>query len=362
MESNEITSTPSNSSQRRYDIDWLRVIAIGILLIFHIMIMFQSYANYVQFIQSPDLLEILLIPLSLFSVMRIPLLFFVSGMGVYFSLRNRTWLQLLGERTKRILVPLLFGGIAIVPIHKYIYAEYYSEIFKYAIDFGHLWFLMNIYMYILWFLALFYYHKQIQNNKFFNFLRKIIGRYPISIYLLAIPYMLQSLTIPSDMIYVLYFDSQVGLLLGMVAFLLGYIIVSLGEAAWKSAAKIKYYALGIALALFIIRMAIIGGYGPHILTSIESISWIFGIFGIGYTYLNKSNRMLGYLSQAAYPFYILHMIFLYWGAYIIFPLNINPWASLLFIIVFTFAGCFISFEILKRIFFLRILFGMKPQK
>jgi peptidoglycan/LPS O-acetylase OafA/YrhL len=347
---------------RRYDIDWLRVIAIAILLVFHIMIMFQSYANQIRFIQSPILLKILLIPLSLFSVMRIPLLFFVSGMGVSFSLQRRTWLQLLGERTIRILVPLIFGSIAIVPIHKFIYAEYYSEKFIYTFDMGHLWFLTNIFMYVLWFLALFYFHKEFQNWKFLGFLRRLIQRYPISIYLLALPYMLQALTIPADIPYALFYDSRVGLLLGMIAFLLGYTFIALGEAVWKAVSKIKYYCLGLAFVLFLVRLIVFEHHGPHLLTSIESISWIFGVFGLGYAFLNKPSKILSYLSQAAYPFYILHMIFLYLGAYIIFPLNVNVWLSLLFIIVFTFAGCFFSYEILKRIFFLRPLFGLKIRK
>ncbi|MCP4566890.1 MAG: hypothetical protein GY841_04845, partial [FCB group bacterium] len=79
LEGPEHANTPAGVVvQRRFDIDWLRVIAIGILLVFHIMIMFQSYANWIRFPQSPVLLEVLLIPLTLSSVMRIPLLFFVS--------------------------------------------------------------------------------------------------------------------------------------------------------------------------------------------------------------------------------------------------------------------------------------------
>lgn len=346
-------------TNRRYDIDWLRVIAIAILIVFHIMIMFQSYANDIRFIQSPTLLKILLVPLSFFSVMRIPLLFFVSGMGVFFSLQRRTWLQLLGERTTRILVPLIFGGLAIVPIHKYIYAKYYLEEFSYTFDFGHLWFLMNIFMYVLWFLALFYFHKEFQNSKFLNLLSRLLEKWPLCIYLLAIPYMLQALTIPSDIPYALYYDSRVGLLLGAIAFLLGYTFNAIGFAIWKAISKIKYYSLSLAFVLFLVRLLVFEYHGPHLLTSLESISWIIGIFGLGYAYLNIPSKILSYLSPAAYPIYIIHMIYLYLGAYIIFPLNINVWASLLFVIVFTFAGCFITYEILRRIYFLRPLFGLK---
>jgi len=358
--SNSLQTT--NNDLRRYDIDWLRVIAIGILVVFHIMVMYQSYANYVLFIQSPLLLEALLIPLSLFSVMRIPLLFFVSGMGVFFSLQKRTWLQLLGERTIRILVPLIFGSFAIVPIHYLIYAKYYSEEFTYSPDAGHLWFLINICMYILWFLALFIFNKEIQSWKFMDTLRGKIDKIPVSIYLFTLPYILQSLTIPSNVPYVLYFDSRVGLLLGGVAFLLGFTFVSIGDTFWKAVSKFKVLSLSLALILYLNRLCLLDGWGPHVLSSIESILWIYAIFGFAYTYLNKPSKTLAYLNPAGYPVYIVHMAFLYWGAYIIFPLNINPWLSLIIITVFTFTGCILSYEILRRVFFLRPLFGLKIKK
>jgi membrane-bound acyltransferase YfiQ involved in biofilm formation len=84
-----------------------------------------------------------------------------------------------------------------------------------------------------------------------------------------------------------------------------------------------------------------------------------GSDGLGYRYLNRPSKILSYLSTAAYPIYIVHMIFLYLGAYLIFPMNLNPWVSLLLITVFTFVGCFLSYEILRRIVFLRLLFGLK---
>ncbi|UCG26758.1 MAG: acyltransferase family protein, partial [Bacteroidales bacterium] len=83
---------------RRYDIDWLRVIAIGLLLIYHIAIGFQPWGVFIMFIQSEESLEFLWIPMSMLNVWRIPLLFFVSGMGVCFAIRKRNWKQLLQER------------------------------------------------------------------------------------------------------------------------------------------------------------------------------------------------------------------------------------------------------------------------
>jgi surface polysaccharide O-acyltransferase-like enzyme len=268
-------------------------------------------------------------------------------------------MQFLVERTVRILLPLVFGSFAIVPVHYWIYAEYYSEQFSYTPDVGHLWFLMNIYMYVLWFLALFYFAKEIQNSRFFDFLRRLLERYTFAIYLFALPYVLQALTIPSDIPYALYYDSRVGLLLGGVAFLLGFTLVTLGDAAWRALSRVKYYSLVAAGVLFCIRYVVFDIHGPHVLTAVESISWIFGFLGLGYMYLNRPSKMLKYLSPAAYPVYIVHMIFLYLGAYYIFPLKTSPWVSLVLITAFTFLGSFIVYEVLRRIPFVRLLFGMR---
>ena len=104
------------STARRHDIDWLRVIAIGLLLIYHIAILFQPWAMFIGFIRSEELLEDLWKPMTLLNIWRIPLLFFVSGMGFYFAMRKRNWKQLLLERTKRILTSFFIRNCGHNPI------------------------------------------------------------------------------------------------------------------------------------------------------------------------------------------------------------------------------------------------------
>jgi len=99
--------------------------------------------------------------------------------------------------------------------------------------------------------------------------------------------------------------------------------------------------------------------GPHFLTSIESMNWLFALFGFGHKYLNKPSRILSYLSQSVYPIYIIHMIFLFWASYVILPLNLSFELNLLLIILFTFIGCYTTYELIKRIGFIRPLFGFK---
>lgn len=75
-------------TERRHDIDWLRVIAIGLLLIYHIAIIFQPWAMFVGFIRSTESLEKLWTPMTMLNVWRIPFLFYVSGMGFYFAMKK----------------------------------------------------------------------------------------------------------------------------------------------------------------------------------------------------------------------------------------------------------------------------------
>ena len=138
----------TSNLNRRYDIDWLRVIAIGLLLIYHIVIGFLPWGVFIQFIQSNTSLESLWMPMTMLNIWRIPLLFFVSGMGVYFAIRKRNWKQLLVERSKRILLPLVFGVLFIVPLHILLWQKYYNQDIGYSTHLGHLWFLANIFIYV----------------------------------------------------------------------------------------------------------------------------------------------------------------------------------------------------------------------
>jgi len=93
--------------------------------------------------------------------------------------------------------------------------------------------------------------------------------------------------------------------------------------------------------------------------AIESNCWVFAVLGFGHKYLNRPGGALCYLSQAAYPVYIVHMFVLYAGPMIILPLEIPVIANFISIIVFTGTRCYLIYEIMiRRIGLLRPLFGL----
>ena len=342
---------------RRHDIDWLRVIAIALLLIYHIVIVFQPWGFYIGFIQSTESSEVIWIPMALLNVWRIPLLFFVSGMGVCFALRRRDWKQLLLERGRRILVPLIFGSFLIVPIHVFLFQKYYGQEIVYSPSVGHLWFLLNICIYVTQVIGFAFLDKK-YDYKFFNFLRKLLKR-PYLLYLFLIPFILEAELINPEY-FSLYVGTGHGFLLGMFAFFFGFLFIAIGDAFWNAVEKIKTVSLIIAFTLYFVRLFFFELQAPNFLMSIESMNWIFAALGYAYKYLNKPSKILSYLSQAAYPVYIIHMIFLYLASFIFLPLNLPLEVSFILIILLTFISCFVTYDlIIRRIGFIRPLFGLK---
>lgn len=345
------------TTERRYDIDWLRVIAIGLLLIYHIAIMFQPWALFIAFIKSNELLEGLWKPMTMLNVWRIQLLFYVSGMGMYFALRKRNWKQLLSERSKRILLPFLFGVVAITPLHMLIFQKYYNMTLSYYSHFGHLWFLGNIFMYVILLLPLFIYLKKKENSLFKKRLSTLMSN-PVGPLLIMLFFVIEA-EIIKPQIFALYAQSWHGFFIGFLAFFFGYIIMYSGETFWKSVLKWRGFYIFTAFVLFLVRYFIFATEAPSYLMTIESNFWIFGVFGFAYKYLNKPSKKLSYLSKAAYPVYIIHMFVLFAGAMLILPLQLPVFVKFVAITSFTFIGCYLIYEfIIRRIVFLRPLFGL----
>ncbi|MEO9871489.1 acyltransferase family protein [Ekhidna sp.] len=343
---------------RRYDIDWLRVMAIGLLLIYHIAIGFQPWGVFIGFIQTNEPLEAIWIPMSLLNIWRIPLLFFVSGMGVWFAIQRRSWKKLLIERSKRILLPFIFGILVIVPIHVFIWQKYYTQELQHTFSPAHLWFLGNIFVYVLALFPIFFFLKRNSQGIISQNLKKLFS-HSWSLLLLMVPFILEA-EIMAPQEFEVYAMTWHGFVLGFVAFLAGFCCVFVGDAFWENVKKQRWILLIHAILFYLIRLLFFELRTPNYLMAVESCLWVFTVFGFGYMYLNKPSRALSYLSQAAYPVYIVHMVFIYIGSYVLFPMDISVGVLFILLNIFTLTGSMLTYEfIIRRIKFLRPLFGLK---
>ncbi len=345
-------------SQRRYDIDWLRVIAISLLLIYHIAIVFQPWAMFIAFIRSNELLTDLWKPMTMLNVWRIPILFYVSGMGLYFAMRKRNWKQLLIERAKRILLPFLFGIVAITPLHMFVFQKYYNMPLSYHSHFGHLWFLGNIFIYVVLLMPVFLYLKKKEDENLKKVLIRLMKN-PFGPTTIIAFFIVEALLVKPQF-FAMYAKTWHGFFLGLIAFFFGFLFVYIGKTFWQTILKWRWLYISLAAILFCIRYFIFNTEAPGYLTALESNFWIFGVFGLCYKYLNKPSKTLSYLSTAAYPIYIIHMFVLYTVSALILPLDIHPAIQFIVITIFTFIVCYIVYEfIIRRIVLLRPFFGLK---
>jgi len=347
--------------ERRYDIDWVRVIAIGLLLIYHIAIGFQPWGIMIGFITTQKPWTSLWTPMTMLNVWRIPLLFFVSGMGVYYAIQNRNWKQLLQERASRILLPLLFGMLAIVPISTSLW-QYYNKMdlsFSYLVyNPGHLWFLGNIFLYVVLFAPLFFFLKRNENGLLVIWIKKFLST-PLGLLPIIAAFMAEAILVDPNP-YELYAMTWHGFILGLLAFFFGFCYVLSGDAFRNMIMKWQWMFLAFALMLYVYRFFQFQMRVPSYLLAIESNFWILSVFAFASRYLNRPSKTLAYLSQAAYPVYILHMIFLSLGSLLIFPLDVALPVQFILVLFFTVAGCFTVYEfIIRRVNIIRPLFGVK---
>jgi len=343
---------------RRHDVDWLRTLALGLLIVFHILLIFQSWAASSGFPQNDQLLEELVPFISMLAVWRIPLLFLISGMGVRFAMERRDWKQLLKDRTIRILLPFLFGTYVLGTVLAIAMPRLGWQA-EYTLNFGHLWFLLNIFLYVVWLIGILVYLKDHPDNALLRFLSRII-RWPLGLFLFALPLMVEAWLVNPEY-FSIYVDTVHGWLMGLICFFMGFIFISTQDVFWPAVARVRWGAMAVAVSLYLVRFLVFE-FRDELswLTALESLSWMLAILGFGSLFLNRTSRGLAYFGKAVYPVYIVHLPVQFTLAYFLLPIQLTPYLKLALFLVGTFAVSLLLYEyFLRRFRWIRPLFGMK---
>lgn len=343
--------------ERRHDIDWIRVIAIGLLMVYHVAIVFQPWGLMIGFITNTKNWESLWLPMSFLNVWRIPILFFIAGMGLYFSFRNRSWKEVLKERLLRIGLPFAFGFVVIAPVYVLILQKYYDWKFQYIPQVSHLWFLGNILCYLVLAIASLYYIRKVVNNNTIVKIRRALSGVVI-LPIIIVCFVVETIIV-NPPVYEMYAETIHGFFLGLLAFVFGIVFAFLDNNFWKMLTKYRWLFLYISVFFFTIRVGNYFDFPQRINMPVETCLWIFTVFAFANKYLNFSNIALSYLSKAAYPVYIIHMIFLGLSCMTILPLTIQVQLKFLMVMIGTTTGSLLFYEfIIKRNKYIGTLFGI----
>jgi glucan biosynthesis protein C len=361
--------------ERRYDLDWLRVLAVLLLVPFHSALIFSLDLDDIVYVkdvvESPPLVEMS----NFIWLWHMPLLFVISGASVWFALRFRTAGRYLVERFTRLVIPFFFAITVPIPLMVYVqfmdgtefgsFWQFYVQFFRINFDDlsgysgtftpAHLWFVLFLFVFAVVALPLFLFLRRESGKRLIERLARFF-ELPGTIFLLALPL--------AGVVELLDIGGKAPLLY-LVLFIYGYILVAderLQETLDKHA--VSGAILGAVMtAAFQIVLAVDGSrLLVHLAYYFSRWCWVVSILGFGHRYLNKSNRLLQYLSEASYPFYILHLPVNTIVGYFVIQWPVSIAIKFLAINVVTILATYVVYEVLvKRIGVMRFLFGMKPR-
>ena len=345
-------------TERRHDIDALRVIVLFLLIAYHAAVAFQPWGWDIAFISNDKPLESLWIFFSLINTWRIPLLFVISGMALRYSYEKRDKWTLFNERIKIILLPYYFGMYTVAALHIGLFFSYIGMDEDIESDPAHLWFLANIAFYAFCCIPFLHTSKK-GSTQFSKILNLRFGTLFLSLPWVVYGLLQESLKLAWGLGWTMYPNSLHGFILGLICFVYGIALVSQGEVFWESLKRNMPIHLALGIGLYINRLFGEFELQGGALLAFESYNFIFGVLGLGQKYLNKQSSTLDYLKEAVFPVYIFHLPLQQFFATLIFPTNLPASLKFFLLFVLTLFGSFTLFHVVKRIKILRPLYGLR---
>lgn len=378
---------------RRYELDWLRSIAFALLILYHIgMYYVADWGWHIKSEQTFTGLQDLMI---LTNPWRMSLLFLLAGMALSLVLPRIRRLKLLGLRSKRLLIPLLFTMFVVVVPQVYyealsqqlIQPGYLQFWWQYAnpvtdllpdhhspiglLTWNHAWFIPYLWCYSLLVLLFYPLLKSISQARW---LQQLQGRYALTLVFGVMFWAWWTLRAEFPSTHALV-DDWYNHAKYFLVFIAGFLLAR-QDLWWQQLVLNRRLWLGLALlcySLIIAERHDVFAVSAQFDTSV----WVKTLFGVvlianhwlwlllvlGYAgaYLAKTNSpLLTYCNDAVLPWYILHQTLIILFASWLKPLAIPAIAEFPLLLIVTVAGCWLGYEVIRRSALLSWCFGLKP--
>lgn len=372
--------------ERHYGMDWLRIGAIGILILYHIGMVFVPWGFHVKTAAPADWVAV---PMLLPNAWRMTLLFVVSGYASRALLsRQPEPGPFIARRSGRLLVPLVFGMAVIVPPQSWI-----ELVLNHGYDHGYTWFWLHVYFRFdtfygiklptwnhLWFLAYLWVYTLVLalflplgSSKAQELFDRVFGGWRALV--LPIPWLLfwrvlvflrgeETHDLFGDGIaHLAYFPAFLfGFALAgsppvmaaltarwrvsLVLALASYALVALAEAIWPGNTVAPDWAYAI--------------FRPA--REVQTWASIAALIGIAERYWNRDHHWRKTLTEGVYPFYIVHQTAIIVVAGAILGLGLGPVTEFVVLLVATVAACWIFYLAGRELGPLRVLIGLRAKR
>lgn len=381
------------SAERRLDLDWIRIGAFGLLILYHVGMLYVSWGFHVKSGHRLRELEPLML---LLNPWRMALLFLVSGAATRFMLGKYEVGAFARQRSTRLLIPLAFGMLVVVPpqswaeiVEKLGFSGSYLDFWLrhyLALDQGfcrvengkpsclilptwnHLWFVAYLWLYTMALAGLVALAPGLAARGEWLLERALPG-----LLLLLGPALLLGLNrflvfpaAPPN--YIVVGDWYQHVLYGF-AFLFGFFAARSQRLAERTE-QLRWLALVLAVAAFITMLWLRAQppgelrrlVGPFVY-GLDQWCWIVAILGFARRHLSRCDGPVRrYLVDAVFCWYIVHQTAIILAAHWLKPLALPAAQEASLVIAITALSCAASYEIGRRVGWLRPLFGIAADR
>ena len=371
---------------RRYDLDWLRIIAFGLLIFYHVGMFYVTWGWHVKSIYASPLAEPLM---RIVNPWRLALLFFISGVAIRFATdKARSLGRFARSRLARLGLPVLFGMYVWVMPQAYYQlrqsGEFTGSIFAFYPDYvkleqvfstitptwNHLWYLVYLLAYILITLPLLPWLRRVPQSRVWQ---SLVSRPVVFVALFILPFVVVETWLtpiyPTTHAFVGDWANHAH---RFMIFLIGFFAAK-DVTFWRSVEKTWKYAPALAVAAWLLLnntqpvAAWLGQFLPgtpvRLLFSYAGIlyawSCILTLLGIGQRFLNHESRILRYLTSAIFCYYVLHQTIIVIAGFYLTELQLGAMPEFLALTLITILGCMLGYEVLRRVPGAGILFGVR---
>ena len=396
-----MTEASPEVAGHRYDVDWLRVFATYLLFVFHVAMVFNPAPFY--HIRNADVSFIMLVLAGFIGLWHMPLFFLLAGWSIYASLMARDGRGFVRERIFKLWIPLVMGCVLLMPPIKYIelrsgldanYAGLYvaaplQDSFRTVIPAGlpaaapfddsfieflptffthlerftwaHLWFLAYLLTFTFLYLPLFAWWRRSTRDPFAG-LGAAWAYLPIPV-LALIQVTLRERWPGLQNLY----DDWAN-----VAYYSTYLIAGFALARYPALEGIAHrewtraLGVGVATTVFLL-LALLGVIrAPALLlagTAVAGWCFVVALLGFARGHLAASSPTLSYLTESAFPVYILHQSAIVLVGYLVIRLSMGIAAKYAILLAASVTVTLAVYHFAVRPFALtRFLFGMKSRR
>jgi glucans biosynthesis protein C len=380
-------------AQRLYELDWLRVVALGVLIFYHIGML---YAYHWEFHYKSQYTSEFVNNIMLWSNRwRMSLLFLIGGAAVSFMLaKNHGW-RFATNRIGYLLLPLLFGMLVVVVPQVYIEANskqwmtvtnywqfWYTYLNQNSIEFAHhktvgslhltwnhLWFLPYLLVYSLFLWIVYPIFRLSIFFRFWKWVSKNISIFTV----VLLPIILSCLTICLEDRYPVthnFVEDWFNHARSFLFFVIGFLLVR--TSFWNQIVIYRRWLLSIAIVnyLYIIYSFNGGSLGNSsiaekinlVLWMADGWFWILALISWSQYFCKSTPPIIRYLNSGVFCFYVFHQTFIVLYAYLLTPFQLGRFIEPLALVILVIVSCLLSYELLRRIPFMRVLCGISTHK